>query len=65
MPIPHPKPALSLTLLNVLSMDTWWNFGRELKKKDISICHARFVVVIFICQLVYDACSQLFECSCG
>ena len=27
--------ALSLThdLLCVLSMDTWWNFGHELKKK--------------------------------
>ena len=34
MPIPHPKPALSLIhdLLRVLSMDTWWNFGHELKK---------------------------------
>ena len=29
-----PKSALSLThdLLRVLSMDTWWNFGHELKK---------------------------------
>ena len=31
----YPKSALSLThdLLCVLSMDTWWNFGHELKKK--------------------------------
>ena len=37
-PNPHPKPALSLThdLLCVLSMDTWWNFGHELKKKATS-----------------------------
>ena len=36
MPNPHPKPALSLThdLLCVLSMDTWWNFGYEFKKKQ-------------------------------
>ena len=34
MPIPHPKPALSLThdLLRALSMDTWWNFGHEVTK---------------------------------
>ena len=31
MPIPHPKPALSLTH-DMLSMDTWWNFGHKLKK---------------------------------
>ena len=32
----HPKPSLCLThdLLRVLSMDTWWNFGHELKKKS-------------------------------
>ena len=32
---PPPKRALSLTHdpLCVLSMDTWWNFGHELKKK--------------------------------
>ena len=36
MPIPHPKPDLSQThnLLRVLSMDTWWNFGHELKKRQ-------------------------------
>ena len=34
MPIPHPRPALLLThdLLRVLSMDTWWTFGHELKQ---------------------------------
>ena len=39
MPIPHPKPALSLThdLLRVLSMDTCWNFGHELGKKNKNV----------------------------
>ena len=34
-PAPYPKLAVSLThdVLCVLSMDTWWNFGHELKKK--------------------------------
>ena len=34
MPIPHPKPALSLThdLLRVLLMDTCWDFSHKLKK---------------------------------
>ena len=37
-----PKSALSLThdLLCVLSMDTWWNFGHELKK-EIVVCGLR------------------------
>ena len=36
IPNPYPKLALSLThdLLCVLSMDTWWNFGHELKKSS-------------------------------
>ena len=39
----HTKPtpkALSLThdLLCVLSMDTWWNFRHELKKKASMVC---------------------------
>ena len=33
MPIPHPKPALTHDLLRVLSVDTWWNFGHESKKR--------------------------------
>ena len=43
MPIPHLKPALSLThdLLRVLSMDAWWTSGYELKQKKLHCAPAQ------------------------
>ena len=33
-PIPHPAPSLTLDLLRVHLMDTWWNYGHEFRTKD-------------------------------